>query len=161
MEESLSTLTSIIVNNVLAPLLLVVGSTVLVVVKKYADKVVNSIVSKNDTETLERVTSTRSQILEEIDFVVDGAVASNMQLAEELKSQKKKLTPEDVKLLNRTAIQLIYDSLPDSLTNENGTLSKIIGGKERLTSIIDGLIEKHVNDQKIEKEAARHGNIIR
>jgi len=153
--ESLTTLTDVIVNTILAPLLIIVGSTILVVVKSYADKITNSIVSKNETEALHSVTQTKVNLLDELDTVVDAAVASNMQFAEELRAKHEKLTAEEARQLKKSAEQLIYNSLPPSLLDPNGALSKVVGGREKLESLVEGLIEKHVFQQKLEMQSAK------
>jgi len=152
MENLTERVLDIITNNILAPALLAIGSAILLIIRSYAEKMMKSIVSKNEKECLELETKTKVNILAEIDNIVSGAVAANMKLAEELKiaaaEKGRDLTSAEVAMLNNSARELIMNALPDSLTREGGILHTIVGGSEKLRIIIDDSIEKHVIDHR-------------
>ena len=50
------------------------------------------------------------------------------------------------------ARELVDQSLPDSLTTDGEILNKAIGGTEALNTLIAGLIEKHVVEQKVKQK---------
>jgi len=89
--------------------------------------------------------------MEEVSEIVDVAVNANMQQAQEWKDDHGKLTATEVKKLNDEAKRLIYKTLPKSLIEEGGALSTLIGGQGALSCLIDGLIEKHVIENKKKK----------
>jgi len=148
MTETISNIMNIVVDKVLIPALLVIGSTILILIKGYAEKLTNSLITKNETECLTAITTAKNNLIKEVDSVVSAAVSNNMALATDLRSQHNGLTSVDVKQLNSSAKQMIQDSLPESLINDNGSLSKIMGGQKSLNALIEGLIEKHVIAQK-------------
>ena len=140
-----------LVNNVLLPLLIAIGSAMLIVAKSYIKRIMKSIEAKNDLESLMKLNEMKSTLINEIGIIVDAAVGSNMQLADKMKSENEncKLTNDQMKLLNESAKELIMKALPESLTNENGSLLNIIGGKDKLDAIIEGMLEKYVYEYKI------------
>jgi len=98
------------------------------------------------------MTNTKNQLIDGIDKVVEAAVCANMQLAEELKdhSREHKLTPAQANQLHDATKQLIYNSLPNTLKNENGELLKLIGGKQVINTLIENMMEKHIIEWKDE-----------
>lgn len=137
-----------VVDNILLPIVVVIGASLITIVKSYAKKITDSIIAKNDIVTLDNITSIKNNLLSEIGTIVQAAVFTNMTLAENLKAGGKKLAEEEVTILQDSAKQLIYQSLPVGLTDENGSMLKIIGGKEKLDTIIGGLLEHAVVDAK-------------
>ena len=159
--ETWKELMNTLVTTVFIPIILIAGSTLLVIVKNYADKITKSIVEKNKTETeknetekLEALANTKNSLIDGIDKIVENAVCANIQLAEELKDQSKerKLTAAQGNQLKDIAIQLIYNSLPDNLKDENNALLKLIGGKQAVDTLIKNMIEKHVIEWKDDPE---------
>lgn len=148
MDNLTSQVMDIITNNILIPALVIIGSTILVIIRSYAEKIMKSVTVKNQIECLELETRTRNNIYEEIDDIVGGAVAANMKLAEEMKKaaaeKGRELLQSEIAMLNNAARELIYNALPDSLTREGGILHTLIGGGDKLRTIIDDCIEKHV-----------------
>lgn len=138
---------AIITQYFLLPALICVSGTVLVIVRSYIDKISKSLIAKNETETLGIITSMKVNFLSQVDMVVEAAVGANMSLAQELKSQNRKLTLEEISQLNNNAKAIVLNSLPEAVSD--GTLLKVLGGQTALESIVDGLIEKHVIDYKI------------
>lgn len=141
-----------IVDNVLLPVLLVVGSTVLLVVKSYVNKITKSIIAKNELDALERTNSVNNHLINEISIIVESAVASNMQLAESMKENNENgLSDDQIKELNESTLRLINNALPPSLLDDNSPLLEIIGGRERLNSIIKNMIEQYVYEYKVKR----------
>lgn len=151
-----SEIMNVLVQSVLIPIILIMGSGLIAIVKSYASKITNSIIERNKMEMLDYVTSTKNNVLEEMETIVQAAVLSNMQIADKMKEGGKKLAEEQINQLNEAADQMIYKALPSSLTDENGTLLKLIGGKERLDSIIDGMVEKSVIEGKAKLIASKN-----
>jgi 3-phosphoglycerate kinase len=152
--ESWKELMNTLVTTVFIPIILIAGSTLLVLIKSYADKITKSILEKNKIEELESMSSTKNQVLDGIDKIVEAAVCANMQLAEELKDQSKehKLTSAQANQLHDAAKQLIYNSLPKSLKDENNALLKLIGGKQVVDTLIENMMEKHIIEWKDDSE---------
>ena len=113
-----------------------------------------SIVNKNAMSDLEKETAVRKKLLDTIESCVEAAVGSNMQLADSMKEDGNSLTEEQIAKLNKNVKTLVYSSLPSSLTEEDGTLMKIIGGPDKLEALIDAMMEKYVYEYKIKKSAA-------
>lgn len=149
-----------LVNNVLLPLLMSLGSAILIAVRNYIKRIVKSIEAKNDLESLTKLNEMKSLLLNEIGTIVDAAVGSNMQLADKMKSDNEdhKLTEDQVNELSKAARTLIMSALPPTLTEENGSLLNIIGGKDRLDTIIDGMLEKYVYEYKIKTSESKKSN---
>lgn len=151
--DSLKELMSTLVSTVLIPIILVLGSALLVVIKSYADKITKSVIAKNESVQLESSSATKNNLVEGVDKVVLAAVEANMQLAEKYKenSGSNTLTPEQAKELHASAKNLIYSSLPINLVQEDNPLLKIIGGKQVLDNLIENMIEKHVANWNYEE----------
>lgn len=145
-----------IVDNVLLPVLLVVGSTVLLVVKSYVNKITKSIIAKNELDALERTNSVNNHLINEISVIVESAVASNMQLAESMKEGSENgLSDDQIKELNESTMRLINNALPPSLLDVDSPLLEIIGGRERLNSIIKNMIEQYVYEYKVKRSRSK------
>lgn len=136
-------------DHVMIPIIIAIGVALAFVVKHYADKVSKSIVAKNEISAMEKQSSVRKELLTTLSTIVEAAVGSNMQIANTMKASGQKLTPEQISELNQSAKKLVINSLPPSLTNENGVLLEIIGGKEKLDAVIDSMMEKYVYEYKI------------
>jgi len=141
-----------ILDNLAVPILIAVGGGIALIVNKYFEKITNSIAVKNEIAAIEKRTKIRKDILETLEPAVKAAVASNMDIAAKMKENKGKLTQEDVKELNNSAISLVMNTLPDSLTSEDGVLLEIIGGREQLECAIKVMIERYVYEYKIESK---------
>ncbi len=149
MTDVVHQITDMIVQVVLIPALLAIGSALLVIIRSYVKKVSESLVAKYEMDSLSALTTVSNNLNTEIDKAVDSAVAKMMVTVEELKSKNNgQLTKEDIAEVNNKAKDLIFQTLPISLTEEGGTLNKIAGGTSSLNTLIDGLIEKHVVEQK-------------
>lgn len=143
-----SIISKTIVDNILLPLLIVIGSSLIMIVKSYVKKVTDSMIAKNEVASLNNITSIKNHILAEIGTIVQAAVFSNMSIADAMKADGSKLSDEQITMLQDSARQLIYQALPVTLTDESGSLMKIVGGKDKLDAIINSLLEHAVIEAK-------------
>ena len=149
--DVMSQLLSSIMDNIMSPILAVLGVALVFIFKNRFDKISKSIVAKNEIAEMKNKNTIRKELMEIIASNVEAAVASNMQIAAAMKSGGRKLTDADVKTLNESAKTLIMNSLPDSLTKEGEPLNDIIGGTTKLHTIIDALMEKYVYEYKVKQ----------
>lgn len=140
-----------IFDNIGIPILAALGGVLVFLLKSFADKITKSIVAKNEAASLEKVFAVKSYVMQEITTVVEAAVASNMQIADDMKRAGQKLTEEQIQQLQESAKTLVVNSLPASLTEENGSMIQIIGGTDKLDALINAMIEKSVYEYKIKK----------
>ena len=132
-----------LIQNLVLPVLLGLASAFVLIIKHYLQKLTESILSKNKIDSLVKRAATRNEILSEISTIVQFAVFTNMALANKLKGSAtdNKLSDEDVKVLHNNTLNLVYKSLPSDYTDENSTIMKMIGGKDKLDNIILNMIE--------------------
>ena len=129
--------------------LVLFGGAIVTLLQKFGNKITKSIDAKNEIAALNKQSATRIQLLEELKVFVEAAVASNMQLAEKMKEASGgKLDEEQSNELKQAAKDLVYKVLPASLTDDDGVLLEVIGGRGRLDAIIDNLIEQYVFEYK-------------
>lgn len=153
MMEVAKQVTDTLVQVVLIPALLAIGSALLIIIRNYAKTVAQSMVAKYEMDSLKSLTGINNNLMAEIDKAVDAAVAKMMVTVEKLKSDNQgELSNEHIKLVNTAAKDIIMQTLPVSLTEEGGTLNGIIGGTKSLNTLIDGMIEKHVVEQKAKRK---------
>lgn len=133
---------------IFAPLMLAFCAGVVLYVKKYVDKKTRRSSVRDELESLQVSSSIRGSIIAELDGIVKAAVATNMGVVEELKSNGRKLTDEESAELNQVARTLIMNSLPTDIKDPEGRIMSIIGGEEALNALIRILIEKHVYEYK-------------
>lgn len=141
----------VVTDNILTPAILIIASAVIIIVKNYAKKISDSIVTKNEIDALEKTQAAKEKILKEVASAVEAAVGSNMQTANDIKASGNKLTDEQSDELKNNAKKIALASLPTSITDEDGSLMKIIGGKEKLDIIIDSYIEKYVYEYQVKE----------
>lgn len=146
-------LTNLLMDNLVVPVVAALGGLLLLVIKSFGDKITKSTTSKNDAAQVEAMFNIRQMIIKEVQELVDAAVASNMQIADDMKKNGHRLTDEEAKNLSVTAKNLVLVSLPDELVKDDGSLCKIIGGPQKLESMIDAMIEKSVYMYKIQKNS--------
>jgi len=149
-----SSIISSILDNILVPVLVLIGSTIVLMLKPFAKKITSSIQMKNEMAALEKMTKAKGHLMEQLDGLVDTAVAANMQLAEKMKENGHKLTPDEIEELNNSAKEMVIDSLPTEILDPEGDLYKLIGGEEKLDRMIKNLMEKHVYAYKLKKPPA-------
>lgn len=142
---------SYVLDHIFVPVMIVIGAALVIVVKHYADKIAKSIVAKNEISSMTKENTARKELIETLNSIVESAVASNMQLAEKMKEDGQKLSQEQIDELNNVCKTLVMNSLPLSLTEENGILLEVIGGQEKLDAIISSMMEKHVYEYKVKK----------
>ena len=150
--DAIGTFFQLILDNLAVPILFAIGGGIAVWIGKWTDKVGNSIMVKNEIESIEKRTKARKDILEALRPAVESAVASNMQLADTMKEKNGYLSDDDIKMLNDTATELVLNTLPESLTSENGELLKIVGGKAQLDAAIKVMIEQYVYEYKLKSK---------
>ncbi len=146
---------SAIFDNLAVPVIAAIGGIIVYVVKSFGKRITDSIVAKNEAASLEKVFAVKSYVIKEISTVVEAAVASNMQIANDMKRAGQKLTEEQQYQLQQSAKELILNSLPASLTSEEGSMIQIIGGQEKLDSLISALLEKSVYEYKIKQSNSK------
>lgn len=157
MGEFAKQIMDMIVQIVLVPALLAIGSVVLVIIRSYVQKIGQNLITKYEMESLKSLTDVTNNLSTEIDKAVDSAVAKMMITVDKLKEENEdgQLTDNDVEYVQSMAKELVNRSLPDSLTVDGEILNKAIGGTEALNTLIEGLIEKHVVEQKIRRNALK------
>ena len=138
-----------IIDNLAAPILLAIGTGIAVIATKWTDKIGNSVTVKNEIESIQKRMKARKDILDALAPAVEAAVASNMDIANTMKERNGKLTEDDVMELNQSAMRLVMNTLPKSLTDSDGVLLEIIGGEEQLEAAIKVMIEKYVYEYKL------------
>lgn len=148
MEQILST----IMSSLVIPIILAFCGGIVYLVKKYVDRITTSIEAKNEIEKVTTTNKLKQQLLDEIEKVVNTAVATNMPKADKYKEGGNKLTEDQIKELNESARNLALAMLPNSITEENGFLLGVIGTKEKLNVLIDSYIEKATYDYKLKKK---------
>jgi len=153
MREFLHQMADMAVQVILIPAMLAIGSTLLVIIKSYVQKIGQSLVAKYEMESLKSLTNVSMNLATEIDKAVDAAVASMMVTVNRLKEENNgELSEEDAVYVKGMAKELVDQSLPSSLTEDGEILNKAIGGTEALNTLIAGLIEKHVVEQKVKAQ---------
>ena len=152
------TIIQTIIDNLAAPILIAIGGAIALLINKWADKIGNSVTVKNEIESIEKRMKTRKDILDTLAPTVEAAVASNMQLANTVKERNGKLSEEDVLMLNESAKKLVFNTLPKSLTEEDGVLLDIIGGPEQLDAAITVMIERYVYEYKLKMASTSKEN---
>lgn len=141
-------ITKALMDNIVTPIIVLIGSAILMVVRSYVKRIRDSIIAKNEMVSLDSLTRVKNNLLEEIETIVNAAVLTNMQLANSMKSGGKKLTDLEAEMLQKSTKTLVYQTLPSTLTDENGVMLQVIGGKERLDGLVNNFIEKAVVDAK-------------
>ena len=141
-------ITKALMDNIITPIIVLIGSAILMVVRSYVKRIRDSIIAKNEMVSLDSLTRVKNNLLEEIETIVNAAVLTNMQLANSMKSGGKKLTDLEAEMLQKSTKTLVYQTLPSTLRDENGVMLQVIGGKERLDGLVNNFIEKAVVDAK-------------
>lgn len=152
---------SSLMDNLLTPVLAVLGGALVYILKHWLDKVSKSIIAKNELEELEKTNSIRQDLLKTISEQVDAAVGANMQLADKMKESGHTLSDEQISELNNNAKELVMNALPPSLSEKDGVLLEMIGGPERLDKIIDTFMENSVYQWKLKKTQTKPKTISR
>lgn len=141
---------SYVLDHIFVPAMIALGAALVIVVKHYADKIAKSIVAKNELSNMSKENTVRNDIIKTVDEMVKAAVASNMDITKKLKENGHKLTEHEIAELNATAKCLVMNTLPPSLTNDDGVLLEIIGGKDKLDAMIKNMIDKYAYEYKIQ-----------
>jgi len=139
----------LILNNIWEAIGIPVVVSILGILSYIGTKIVKQIkgiiAAKVELVAISSENQIRQQVYGILDSTVEAAVASNMQLAKKLKERNNgKLEMDDITELQNSCKRLVEQSLPSSLLNENSSTLEILGGKEKINSMISTLIEKHV-----------------
>ena len=138
-----------VLDNLMVPIIVVFGAAFIAIIKPKVDKFVTTMVARADMDEIAKENTVRRDLIALIDERVQSAVASNMSIARAIKSTYGGvMPPEQGKALSDNAKKLVMNSLPVALTDEDGSLNKIIGGTDRLQAIIESSLEKHVYEYK-------------
>ena len=141
----------ILKDQLLMPIATIIFGLLVYFVKKYTEQISRSILAKNEIVALEAENNMRMQALKIIADSTKSAVAFNMDTANKLKAEGRYLTEAEITQLNEAAMNLVFNSLPASITEEDGILLKLIGGKEKLIGLIKSYIERYVYEYKLQK----------
>jgi len=137
----MDTLKNELVQNVLVPIILLLGSSIVLIAKHYIKKITESILAKNELSMMLSNMNIKNGILSELGTMVQSAVFTNMKLANSLKENGKKLTEVEANMLQESAKKLVYNALPTEYEDENSAVLKLVGGKQKLDNIISNMIE--------------------
>ncbi|MCM1439523.1 MAG: hypothetical protein NC131_10045 [Roseburia sp.] len=138
-----------VIQNLWVPLLVVAFSVVIGIAKHYADLFVKMFTERQKVESVEKIASARQKLTQEIDSTTEAAVASTMDMVDNMKKSGKKLTQEQIATVNDSAKSIVFKSLPLDISGM--TPSEILGGEDVLNIMIDAAIEKYVLDYKIKR----------
>lgn len=155
MDALMATLQNVF-DTILGPAIIACIGAVVALGNKYIKQYLKKLDVKHELENMTRENEIKNGIMAEIKSIVVSVVGANMRIADDLKSANsdKMLTNEQSAEIKENVKKLVMASLPDSLTDDDGVLLDVMGGKERLDIIIDSMIEKCVYDYKIKKKAA-------
>lgn len=150
----MSEISSTIMSSLILPIILAFCGGIVFIIKRYVDKITKSITTKNEIEGMTKANELKQQLLVEVEKTVNTAVANNMPKADKYKelNNDNKLTAEQIEELKKSAHDLTYAMLPNSMTEKDGYLLDIIGNKEKLDILIYSYIEKATYDYKLKKK---------
>jgi hypothetical protein len=141
---------NVISEQLVAPILLVLLGSALVIAKSFIARIEASIIAKNDAEKIEKSFNTKSTIMKTIESIVSAAVSANMSEANDLKAANEdgKLTDEQSNYLQEKVRTLAMASLPTELFDESSSIYSLFGGKENIQNIVNAYIDSYVNVYK-------------
>lgn len=138
-----------ILDNLAIPVIVLFGAAFIAMIKPRIDKFVQSMVARADMKELMEENTVRKELIELIDGQVRSAVAANMSMAFSIKKRNGGVIPdEDAQRLANSARTAVMNSLPTTLTMADGSLNQVIGGSDRLESIIQSAMEKYIYEYK-------------
>lgn len=141
--------TETVVQNLAVPMVVILFGIALAIVQHYADKFVKLFIERQKVESVEKIASARQKLTQEIDSTTKSAVASTMDMVDEMKKSGKKLDAEQIATVNDSAKSIVFKSLPADISGM--TPSEILGGEDVLNIMINASIEKYVLDYKIQR----------
>lgn len=146
-------------DHLMVPILGAIGAGIAIYVTRLANKIDKRKEIKDEIDSIGKRTKARKEILDSLRPMVEGAVASNMQLANTMKEHRGgKLSDSDIVELNNSAMELIMNTLPNSLTDEDGILLEIVGGQNQLQTAIKVMMEQYVYEYKLKQPAGKKSN---
>ena len=138
-----------ILDNLAIPVIVLFGAAFIAMIKPRIDKFVQSMIARADMKELMEENTVRKELIELIDGQVRSAVAANMSMAFSIKKRNGGVIPdEDAQRLANSARTTVMNSLPTTLTMPDGSLNQVIGGSDRLESIIQSAMEKYIYEYK-------------
>ena len=138
-------------DKLIIPIIAVLGTALVVIIQGFTSRIAKSIELNNRLSDIEKEAAIRERLLSILGQAVQSAVGSNMQLAESMK-ESGKLTPEQIKQLQDSAKQRVWNSLPPTLLNEE-SITKILGGRDQINELISTMIEQYVYEYKMKSSA--------
>lgn len=138
-------LLSVISDQLVGPILVVILASALAIGKSYLNKITDSILTKNDLNKVKDTLDAKSSVLKQIETTVENAVAANMQDADALKaSGNGKLSDDEKAKLKSNAKTLVMTTLPSELFDENSSVYSMFGGRGNIEAIVEAMIESYV-----------------
>lgn len=146
----------LILENIAVPIIGAIGTALVIIVKQLGDRIVKSVIDKNSADEIEKAFKIQNLLMEKLDMIVKSAVASNMQIADDIKCSGKGISEQQAEVLRNSARDIIMKSLPTGITvgDNKQNVIDILGGEQRVNIMIDSLMEKYVYEYKLQKEAA-------
>ena len=139
-----------LMDNLVLPIIVCIGSSLLLMAKHYIAKLTNSIIAKNDIQITNSEINTRNAILEEIGTLVQSAVYTTMVAAWKLKKESPDgiLTDEEVRELQNRVMNLVIKALPPAYDDPKSSVLELLGGIEKRNTIILSMVEGAVANAK-------------
>ena len=155
MAEFFQSLGNAIMDNLMVPVIVIIAGALIAIFQPKINKIVQKHLAKEDMKEINEENTIRKDLISLIDSQVKSAVAANMSLANYIRRENNGDIPdEEGKKLAENAKQLVMNSLPVSLTDKDGNLSKILGGTDRLEAIIETSLKKYVYEYKFKQQEA-------
>lgn len=139
-----------LIDNLVLPIIVCIGSSLLLIVKHYIAKLTNSIIAKNDIQITNSEINTRNAILEEIGTLVQSAVYTTMVAAWKLKKESPDgtLTDDEIRELQNRVMDLVVKALPPAYDDPKSSVLELLGGIEKRNTIILSMVEGAVANAK-------------
>lgn len=155
MVQFFQSLGNAIMDNLMVPVIVIIAGALIAIFQPKINKLVQKHLAKEDMKEINEENTIRKDLIALIDSQVKSAVAANMSLANYIRRENNGDIPdEEGKKLAENAKQLVMNSLPVSLTDEDGNLNKILGGTNRLEAIIEASMRKYVYEYKFKQQEA-------
>ena len=155
MVQFFQSLGNAIMDNLMVPVIVIIAGALIAIFQPKINKLVQKHLAKEDMKEINEENTIRKDLITLIDSQVKSAVAANMSLANYIRRENNGDIPdEEGEKLAENAKQLVMNSLPVSLTDEDGNLNKILGGTDRLEAIIETSLKKYVYEYKFKQQEA-------
>lgn len=125
---------------------------ILTLIKKCVKKYLKQLEIKQELDNMAKMQEIKNKLLVEIKTIVDSTVGSTMQIADAMKKENGGFLTDNQSIdIKNNVTEIIFASLPCSLTEEDGVLLDVIGGWDRLNTIVASMIDRSVYDYKIKR----------